>query len=77
MEQYVGLDVSQDGTYVCVVDRDAHSRWQIVRMKFTAKGWPVLYFDRVAIVRCHPVLKMAWLAASLLFPGLDPLACCV
>lgn len=28
MEQYVGLDVSQDATYVCVVDRDGKTLWQ-------------------------------------------------
>ena len=28
MEQYVGLDVSQDVTYVCVVDRDGKTLWQ-------------------------------------------------
>ncbi len=28
MEQYVGLDVSQDLTHVCVVDRDGKTLWQ-------------------------------------------------
>ncbi len=28
MEQYVGLDVSQDITHVCVVDRDGKTLWQ-------------------------------------------------
>lgn len=28
MDQYVGLDVSQDETYVCVVDRDGKIVWQ-------------------------------------------------
>lgn len=28
MEQYVGLDVSQDVTYVCVVDHEGKSLWQ-------------------------------------------------
>ena len=28
MEQYVGLDVSQDVTHVCVVDRDGNRIWQ-------------------------------------------------
>ena len=28
MEQYVGLDVSQDVTYVCVVDREGKAVWQ-------------------------------------------------
>ena len=28
MEQYVGLDVSQDVTYVCVVDREGKPLWQ-------------------------------------------------
>jgi transposase len=28
MEQYVGLDVSQDVTYVCVVDREGKILWQ-------------------------------------------------
>lgn len=28
MEHYVGLDVSQDVTHVCVVDRDGKILWQ-------------------------------------------------
>ena len=28
MEQYIGLDVSQDLTHVCVVDRDGKTVWQ-------------------------------------------------
>ena len=28
MEHYVGLDVSQDLTHVCVVDRDGKTLWQ-------------------------------------------------
>ncbi|CAH1666078.1 conserved hypothetical protein [Hyphomicrobiales bacterium] len=28
MEQYVGLDVSQDSTHICVVDRDGKTMWQ-------------------------------------------------
>lgn len=28
MEQYVGLDVSQDVTHICVVDRDGKKLWE-------------------------------------------------
>jgi transposase len=28
MEQYVGLDVSQDETHICVVDRDGEKLWE-------------------------------------------------
>jgi len=28
MDQYVGLDVSQDETHVCVVDRDGNKLWE-------------------------------------------------
>ena len=28
MEQYVGLDVSQDETHICVVDRDGKKLWE-------------------------------------------------
>lgn len=28
MEQYIGLDVSQDLTHVCVVDRDGNKLWE-------------------------------------------------
>ncbi len=28
MEQYVGLDVSQDETHICVVDRDGNKLWE-------------------------------------------------
>ena len=28
MDQYVGLDVSQDETHICVVDRDGNKLWE-------------------------------------------------
>ncbi len=28
MNQYVGLDVSQDETHICVVDRDGNKLWE-------------------------------------------------
>ena len=30
MEQYVGLDVSQDVTHMCVVNRDGKILWQAI-----------------------------------------------
>ena len=28
MDQFVGLDVSQDETHICVVDRDGNKIWE-------------------------------------------------